>query len=299
MKQKIVIITGLTASGKSGLAMEIAKNYNGEIISCDSVQVYIGLDIGSAKESLENRRLIRHHLIDILEPSETFNVGEFIERASNALKDCLSRGRLPIFCGGTGLYLKALIEGYSLGSKADPSFREYWQEIAQKQGKKAVWDALYNKDKELAEKVHFNNLNRVIRYLEMTTFGKPDISPSILNDFDVLCVGINLEKDKIYPVINDRVDDMIKSGLENEVKSLMAKNLTLKNSSMNTIGYREMFSYLNGEIGYEECIELIKQHTRNYAKRQLAFMKTIKDIKIVNLHEAKELIENFLNKEVI
>lgn len=299
MKQKIVIITGLTASGKSGLAMEIAKKYNGEIISCDSVQVYIGLDIGSAKESLENRGIIRHHLIDILEPSESFNVGEFVERASDALKDCLSRGRLPIFCGGTGLYLKALIEGYSLGSKAESTFREYWQDIAKKQGKKAVWDALYNKDKELAEKVHFNNLNRVIRYLEMATFGMPEKAPSILKDFDVLCVGINLEKEKIYPLINDRVDDMIKSGLEGEVRSLMAKNLTPENSSMNTIGYREMFSYLSGEIGYEECIELIKQHTRNYAKRQLTFMKTIKDIKIVNLNEAKNLIENFLDKEEI
>ena len=295
MSNKLIIITGLTTSGKSSIAMEIAKKYNGEIISCDSVQVYKGLDIGSAKESIENRKIIKHHLIDIVEPKENFNVGDFIKKAKEAISECVSRGKLPIICGGTIMYIKALLEGYTLGSISNPEFREYWENQAEKYGKISVWNALNEKDPELASHVHYNNLKRVIRYLEMSTFGAPKTQDSILKDFDVLSVGINLEKDKIYPIIDKRVDEMISSGLENEVKTLINKNLTLENNSMNTIGYREMYSYLKGEIDYERCVSLIKQHTRNYAKRQLTFMKSIKGIKIVSIEEARKLIEEFLN----
>lgn len=294
MRQKVVIITGLTASGKSGLALDIARRYNGEIISCDSVQVYIGLDIGSAKEPEKNRKEIKHHLIDIIEPDKNFNVGDFVEQAKNALISCIERGKLPIFCGGTGLYLKALMEGYSLGSKSNDEFRKHYQTLAEKNGKKAVWDELFKRDKALAEKVHFNNLNRVIRYLEMATFGMPERVESILKNFDVLCVGINEEKEKIYPIINKRVDAMLLSGLESEVRGLIKKGLNSKNQSMNSIGYKEMYDYIMGEIDYITCVDLIKQHTRNYAKRQLTFMKTMKNIKLLNLNDAKKEIEKFL-----
>ena len=140
--KKLVIITGLTASGKSGLGLELAKKFNGEIISCDSVQVYKGLDIGSAKESIENRKIVPHHLIDIVEPTFDYNVGHFLHDCKIAVEDCISRGKLPIIVGGTGMYVKALLEGFTLGSVKHDDFRANWEEYALKFGKEAVWNEL-------------------------------------------------------------------------------------------------------------------------------------------------------------
>ena len=291
---KVLIITGLTASGKSSLALEIAKKYNGEIISCDSVQVYRGLDIGSAKESKENMQLIPHHLIDIVEPNVNYNVSMFLTDAEKAIKDCISRNKLPILVGGTMMYIKALIEGYTLGKIADNEFRNHWQEFAITNGKQAVWEELNKLNSNLASKVHYNNLNRVIRYLELATFGEPTKQDSILKDYNVLAVGINIDKSIIYPIIDKRVDIMLEQGLENEVRALINQGLTLDNNSLNTIGYREMYDYLTGNIDYTTAVNLIKQHTRNYAKRQLTFMKTINNLNIVDKNEAKLLIEAFL-----
>ncbi len=294
---KIVIITGLTASGKSGLAMELAQKYNGEIISCDSVQVYRGLDIGSAKESAENRAKIRHHLIDIVDPDTNYNVGMFLDDAQNAIVDCLNRKKLPILCGGTMMYIKALLEGYTLGEKSNEEFRAKWQEYAQKCGKLAVWQELNKLDSKLASKVHFNNLNRVIRYLEFATFGVPEKTVSILKDYQVCAVGINEDKASIYPKINARVDQMIDMGLQAEVKTLIDKGYNLNHNALNTIGYKEMYDFLVGKTDLTTCIDLIKQHTRNYAKRQLTFMKTMHNLNILDIAEAKNLVEEFLKGE--
>lgn len=294
---KLIIITGLTASGKSGLALELAKQYNGEIISCDSVQVYKGLDIGSAKESAENRKKIKYHLIDIVDPDFNYNVGHFLSDCKIAVEDCVKRNKLPIIVGGTGMYVKALLEGYTLGSNKNIEFRKEKEEKALKEGKLSVWNELNKLDPHLASTVHYNNLNRVIRYLELKTFGEPSKEKPIFSDFDILAVGIDAPKEEIYPKINARVDEMIKMGLVAEVTGLIAQGLNLTHTSMNTIGYREMYQYLIGEIDYETSVELIKQHTRNYAKRQLTFMKTIKGLKIVSKDEAKRLIVEFLNCE--
>ena len=294
--KKIVIITGLTASGKSGLAVEIAEKYNGEIISCDSVQVYKGLDIGSAKESLVIRQLIPHHLIDVVDPKQDFNVSDFVTKCKEAIVDIISRNKLPIIVGGTGLYVKALLEGWTLGSVGNEKFRQEWEDYSKINGKEAVWQKLNELDPDLAQKVHYNNLNRVIRYMELKIFGEPAKEKSILEDFSFIAVGINADKNDIYPLINARVDKMIEMGLEEEVKGLINEGLNLSYNSINTIGYREFYQYLNGEFDYETCVNLIKQHTRNYAKRQLTFMKTIKGLKIVSKEEAKKLIENFLKE---
>lgn len=295
--KKLVIITGLTASGKSGLGLEIAKKYNGEIISCDSVQVYKGLDIGSAKESVENRKLVPHHLIDIVTPDFNYNVGHFLADCKKAVNSCISRNKLPIIVGGTGMYVKALLEGYTLGSSKHDDFRLKWENFAAQNGKVEVWNELKKLDPDLASSVHYNNLNRVIRYLELKTFGEPTKQEPIFSDYNILAVGIDAPKDEIYPKINARVDEMVNLGLIGEVKGLINLGLNITHSSINTIGYREVYQYLTGEISYEKCIELIKQHTRNYAKRQLTFMKTIKGLKIVSKSEAKILIEQFLNCE--
>lgn len=294
--KKILIITGLTASGKSGLALDIAQKHNGEIISCDSVQVYKGLDIGSAKVTKQEQSLVKHHLIDIVEPFEDYSVGAYIKDCKKAVDDVVSRGKLPIIVGGTSMYIKAILEGYSLGGKKDEEYRKHLNDIATSQGKEAVWNILDEIDTNLAKTVHYNNLNRVIRYLEMKKNGEPKKEKPVFANFDILTVGINADKDKIYPKINDRVDEMISSGLVEEVKGLIASGLNLGHNSMNTIGYKEMYQHLNNEIEYDTAINLIKQHTRNYAKRQLTFMKTIKGLQIVDLNQAKILIEEFLSK---
>lgn len=296
--KKIVIITGLTASGKSGLAVEIAKKHNGEIISADSVQIYRGLDIGSAKESKDTMSNISHHLIDIKNPDETYNVGEFVEDCKNAIDDIISRNKLPIIVGGTGLYVKTLLEGYSLGSTADNELREKYQKLAEINGNEYVWNILNEINPEKAKTVHFNNLKRVIRYLEIELNPNEKDSEkttSILTDFDVLSIGVIADREVIYNKINERVDIMINDGLEQEVLSLKNQGITRNNQSVTSIGYREWFDYFEGKISKQETIDLIKQHTRNYCKRQLTFLKTIKGIELLDKAQAKIRIEEFLN----
>ena len=296
--KKIVIITGLTASGKSGLAIEIAKKYNGEIISADSVQIYRGLDIGSAKESKETMSNVSHHLIDIKNPDEKYNVGEFVEDCKNAITDIILRNKLPIIVGGTGLYVKSLLEGYSLGTAANNEFREKYQKLAEINGNKYVWNILNEISPEKAKTVHFNNLKRVIRYIEIELNPNQKESTktnSILEDYNVLSIGVIAEREVIYNKINKRVDIMIADGLEQEVTNLKNQGITRENQSVTSIGYREWFDYFEGKISKQEVIDLIKQHTRNYCKRQLTFLKTIKSIELLDKAQAKKRIEEFLN----
>lgn len=297
---KIVIITGFTGSGKSGLAVDIAKRYNGEVISCDSVQIYKRLNIGSAKVTTEEMEGIPHHLIDILEPTEDYSVGQFVKDCENAIKDIISRGKLPILVGGTGLYIKALLQGYNF-SNADKNeqFRQQYYDLALQFGNQYVWDKLNEIAPDKAKSVHPNNLKRVIRYLEIATFGQDDTSTySVLKDYNTLSIGIIADRQVIYDRINKRVDIMLEMGLEQEVQGLLTEGLSLDNNCLNTIGYREMTNYLQGEIDYNTCVELIKQHTRNYCKRQLTFMKTIPNLQLLNIEQARQTIEEFLNDNI-
>lgn len=297
---KIVIITGFTGSGKSGLAVDIAKKYNGEIISCDSVQIYKGLDIGSAKVTTEEMQGVPHHLIDILEPTQDYSVGQFVKDCEYAINDIVSRGKLPILVGGTGLYIKALIQGYDFNNvDKNEEFRQSYIDLAQKHGNEYVWDKLNEIDPAKAKPVHPNNLKRIIRYLEVATFGQEcNTTYSVLNNHNTLAIGIVADRELIYDKINKRVDIMLQMGLKDEVKGLLNKGLTLNNNCMNTIGYREMAQYLMGETDYETSVELIKQHTRNYCKRQLTFMKTIPNLKLLEKEDARKQIEEFLNDNV-
>lgn len=294
---KIIIITGLTASGKSGLALEVAKKYNGEIISADSVQVYRGLDIGSAKESLDNRDKIKHHLIDIKDFDEKYNVGEFLSDCKIAIDDIISRNKLPIIVGGTGLYIKALIEGYSLGgSTQNEDFRANLMGLAKNKGNMYVWEHLNKVNPEKAKTVHYNNLKRVIRYLEIEKYGDDKQNqPSILSDYDVCCLGIIADRESIYKRIESRVDDMIQSGLELEIKSLINAGAKREHQSMNSIGYKEWFDFFEGKVDREMTISLIKQHTRNYCKRQLTFLKTIPQLTLCDIQTARKIINGFFS----
>lgn len=295
--KKIIIITGLTGSGKSSLAIEIAKKYNGEIISADSVQIYKGLDIGSAKATKEEMSGVFHHLIDIKNSNDNYNVGEFIEDCKIAINKITAKNKLPIIVGGTGLYIKSLIEGYTLGqSKSDLSLRKKYEEMAKNEGNIAVWNELNKINPDKAQTVHPNNLKRVIRYIELANNSYvPDKTESILSDYNCLKVGLIDDRDIIYQKINKRVDKMINLGLEQEVKDLIDNGLTQSHQSMNSIGYKEWFDYFAGIATKEQTIELIKQHTRNYCKRQLTFLKTIGGVELLNLTQAKEKIERFLN----
>lgn len=297
MMKKIVIITGFTGSGKSGLAVKLAREYGAEIVSCDSVQIYRDLDIGSAKEEKSTMEEIPHHLIDIKDFNETYNVGEFIEDCKVAVEDIISRGKLPIIVGGTGLYVKALMQGYSLGdNKADLEYRAKLEEIAQNKGNNHVWDMLNELNSEKAQTVHPNNLKRVIRYIELEKNGVVNQNTeTFLKDYNVCAIGIIGDREKVYEKINKRVDIMLEMGLENEVKGLIDKGATRATQSTNSIGYREWFDYFDGIQSKERTIELIKQHTRNYCKRQLTFMKTMPGLNLLTLTEAEQKIKEFLN----
>lgn len=295
--KKIIIITGLTASGKSGLAIKIAKEFDGEIISADSVQIYKGLNIGSAKDPIEARQGVEHYLIDIKEPTQNYNVSEFIEDCKNAVNTILNKNKLPIIVGGTAMYIKALLEGFSLGSTtANLEFRNHYEELAKNKGNLAVWNKLNNINTAKAKTVHYNNLKRVIRYLEIEKFGQQtENSVSILKDYDICAIGVVDDREKIYAKINNRVDLMIKDGLEDEVTQLYNKGITREHQSVTSIGYREWFDYFEGKIDKKCVIDLIKQHTRNYAKRQLTFLKTIKNLKLLSIEESEKTIRSFLN----
>ncbi len=296
--KKIVIITGLTGSGKSRLAIDIAKRFNGEIVSADSVQIYKGLNIGSAKETLESMQGIKHHLIDIKEPTETYNVGEFVHDCLDAVKQIEAQGKLPIIVGGTAMYIKALLNGYTLGdTTSHPEFRQKYQLIAETKGNLAVWEELNKLNPEKAKTVHHNNLKRVIRYLEIEAYGSFETKTELpLKNYEVLSVGIVADRNLIYQKINERVDEMIDAGLEDEIKHLVNSGVKEGMQSVLSIGYKEWFAYLNKLQGREETINLIKQHTRNYCKRQLTFLKTISNLEMCDYATAQTKIENFLKE---
>lgn len=297
MMNNLIIITGLTASGKSSLALEIAKDFNGEIISADSVQIYRGLDIGSAKATIQERSIIKHHLIDIKNVNETYNVGEFVKDCKNSIEDIISRKKLPIIVGGTALYIKALLNGYTFTEQpANSDFRLKYQNLAKDFGNKYVYNLLVEKNPIKAQSVHPNNLKRVIRYLEIEEQGEIPSSKQdkFISNYNVCAVGIIEDRESIYKKINARVDKMISLGLKDEVKHLIENGATKTLQSMNSIGYKEWFDYFEGKKTLSDTIELIKQHSRNYCKRQLTFLKTIEQLDLCDINTAKNKIYNFL-----
>ena len=294
--KKLVVITGLTGTGKSDLAIEIAKQFNGEIISADSVQIYRQLNIGSAKVTKAEMQGIQHHLIDIKDFNETYNVGQFVHDCMEAVQQITNKGKLPIICGGTGLYIKALLEGYTLGECANIAFRQKYEQLAQEKGNQYVWQCLNDIAPEKAKTVHCNNIKRVIRYLELATKNvEVERVESPVADFDVLCVGIVADREEIYAKLNKRVDMMLKMGLEDEINSLISQGATRDMQAFNSIDYKEWFDYFDGKQTKDKTIELIKQHNRNYCKRQLTFLKTIKGIELVSKQDAETKIKRFLN----
>lgn len=273
--ENLLIITGPTGIGKTEISLKLANKYKGEIISSDSMQIYKKLDIGTAKVDLDKTD-IPHHMVDILEAHENFSVADFKFKAKEIISDINRRGGLPILVGGTGLYINSIV--YNLDfteTKADYEYRDELRKILEEKGSEFLYNKLFNLNKDMAEKIHPNNGQRIIRALEILKSGneKENNFRQENEDYNLIFIGINMDRERLYERINSRVDKMIELGLVDEVRSLLDKGLDKNSQSLKAIGYKEVISYLEGEIEYSEMIDLIKKNSRHYAKRQLTWFR--------------------------
>ncbi len=278
-KTRIVAIVGPTASGKTALSIELAKQNNGEIVSADSMQIYKGMDIGTAKPTIEERQGIVHHMMDVVDLSEEFSVARFCEMAHAVIADIKGRGKLPILVGGTGLYVDSLLNDLTFtASEGSPELREKLHQLAKEEGNDAVYKILQEMDKEAATRLHPNNLRRVIRAIElMKTTGisiieHEKISKKSDSRYDALIFGMMLEREELYNRINLRVDRMLEMGLMQEVEELKAQ-LKESKTSVQGLGYKELIWSLDGKITTDEAVEILKRDTRRYAKRQMTWFR--------------------------
>ena len=291
---KVLFVLGPTAVGKTEISIKLAKEFNGEIISCDSVQIFKGLDIGSAKVKKEEMKGVSHHLIDIVSPNESFTAFDMTEAIKEKIKEITSRGHLPIVVGGTSLYVKSLILGYNYGGVGiDAEYRNELNRILEKDGLEKLCEMLKNEDESAFDKIDKHNPLRVIRALEIAHLkGEKKTAKKTLNP---LTFALILDRQKLYDRINKRVDIMLKDGLVEEVKTLLGVGVKEDSQSMHAIGYKEVISFLKGEISYEKMVDLIKQHSRNYAKRQLTFLRGMEEVNYVDV-EDKDNVDSMLEK---
>ncbi len=278
VKQKLLVIIGPTAVGKTKLSIELAKRFNGEIISGDSMQIYKGMDIGTAKIKPEEMAGIPHYLIDIKDPSESFSVAEFQELVSSKISDIGTRGKLPIIVGGTGLYIQSVLYDYQFSeAPGDDVFRRELEQKARQMGNEALHKELAEVDPDSARSLHPNNLRRVIRALEiyhctgktMSEWQK-DQKHELL--YHTAIVGLTMDREKLYERINARVDIMMKEGLLEEVRKFYEDGLR-GCQSIQAIGYKEFYDYFDGKVSLETAIESLKQNSRRYAKRQFTWFR--------------------------
>ena len=275
-KPKVIAVVGPTASGKTGYAIELAKKTNGEIISADSRLVYKGFDIGTAKPSFEERQGIPHFMIDIVDPEVDYSAGLYAKDAQNIISDTLSRGKLPIIVGGTGLYFRLLLENYDVPN-VEPDY-ELREELSKLTFEK-LYSILAEIDKKRADEIEVNDKKKIIRSIELAKHLKKPLSEYKKEPlYDVEWIGMNYPRDVLYDRINRRVDMMVKDGLVEECKYLLEKHGRIKNLVC-TIGYQEMIEYLDGKVSLEDAKEKLKQNTRNYAKRQLTWFRKNPSIK--------------------
>ena len=284
-KRPLVILTGPTAVGKTALSVAFAKAINGEIISADSMQVYRHMDIGSAKVTKAEMEGVPHHLIDVLEPAEEFNVVLFQKMARQAAEEIESRGHIPILVGGTGFYIQALLYNIDFAENdEDRRLRRSLEEIAKEQGASALYEKLRAVDPESCEIIHANNVKRVIRAIEFYEKTGKKISAhnreqrQNISPYRFAYFVLNDDREKIYRQIDQRVDLMMERGLVEEVRALRAMGCSRGMVSMQGLGYKEILSYLEGEISQEEAVYLIKRDTRHFAKRQLTWFKREKEV---------------------
>ncbi len=287
----MIIVAGPTASGKSAAAVELAGRLNGSVISADSMQVYRGMDIGSAKITAEEMRSIPHYLIDCAQPSESWNVVRFQAEAKEALKDIYQKERLPVLAGGTGFYIQALLYDIDFTQMdEDGAFRKELEETAKAQGAEKLWEMLQQVDPEAAQAIHPHNVKRLIRALEFARQSGGEkisehnkIQRSRPAAYDAVFFVLTMDRAKLYARIDARVDMMMEQGLLEETRKLRESGLVPEAVSMQGLGYKELYAYLDGRIAsLEEAVTLIKRNTRHFAKRQLTWFKREKDVIWVN-----------------
>lgn len=312
MKAKILAVVGPTASGKSALAIELAKRFNGEIICCDSMQIYKQMNIGTAKPDEEELNSAVHHLFDFADPKVSFSCADYIPLANEVVEDILSRGKLPIFCGGTGLYLDRFLSGAEFEStEVDEDFRREMNAFALEFGNEALHQKLREIDPKSAEEIHPNNVKRVIRALEIyrtsgRTKSEIDSESKVFeSNYDCLQIGIKYEnREFLYDRINLRVDKMMQAGLLDETRELLENGIFEANATAaQAIGYKELLSYFNGEKTLISAIEDLKMATRRYAKRQMTWFSAHGNVNWLvadgkNLselcYEAEQIIKEFI-----
>ncbi len=285
-KPTLIVLTGPTAVGKTELSIRLAKEINGEIISADSMQVYRGMDIGTAKITETEKQGVVHHLLDCFEPDEEFNVAVFQEMAQKAICEIHARGHVPILTGGTAFYIQALLYGIDFNEEEhDDSYRNSLYKIGEsEEGKKQLHQMLSECDAEYAASVHYNNMKRVVRALEYHHFTGRKFSEYNQQqrereaEYRFCYFVLTDDRAHLYERINKRVDMMIKAGLENEVKNLLEKGFTTDLVSMQGVGYKELISYLQGKESLEEAVETIKKNTRHFAKRQLTWFRKEEEV---------------------
>jgi tRNA dimethylallyltransferase len=291
---KVIAIVGPTAVGKTSLSIELAKQFNGEIISGDSMQVYRGLDIGTAKVTAEEMEGIPHHLIDVRDVDESYSAADFQKAARKAIQEISDRGKLPIIVGGTGLYIQSLLWDYKLGNEGeleDDSLRAKYEAFAKENGNLALWEKLQLTDPLAAEKIHCNNRKKMIRALEVFELTghsilEPKEQPKEL--YNSFLIGLNTDRSILYQRINQRVDIMVEQGLLAEAKNL-AKNPTVQ--AAQGIGYKEFFPYLSGGSSLEAALEEVKLHSRRYAKRQLTWFRNRMSVRWYDLIQQPKKID--------
>ncbi|MBQ3418741.1 MAG: tRNA (adenosine(37)-N6)-dimethylallyltransferase MiaA [Erysipelotrichaceae bacterium] len=293
--QKVLVIVGPTASGKSAFGIECAKAFNGEIISGDSIQIYRGLNIGSAKISQDEMSNIKHHLIDIKDANETYSVKEFQERGRSLIEEISLKNKLPIIVGGTGLYIKALLYDYVFFDEEEKD--NPYDELSNED----IYDVLLKEDPASLEKIHINNRKRLVRALNVLRKHKTGIADIASKQehkllYDAKIIGLTLDRESLYERINIRVDKMIEEGLLEEIQGLLDSDINFSNQSMQGIGYKEFKEFFNGEKTLDECIASVKSNTKHFAKRQYTWFKNQMNL---NWYEdkdsAKKDIEEWLN----
>lgn len=279
-EMKIYAVVGPTASGKSALALELARRHGGEIISCDSMQIYKSMDIGTAKPTPEEMRLVPHHMIDVVEPTDSFSCADYVEMADAIVRDVVSRGKIPIFCGGTGLYLDSLLRGKNFeDGLTNDSLRAELLDYAARYGADALHDRLASIDPESALAIHKNNVKRVARAIEiyeLSGMPKSEIDRRSREEaprFEISAIGLNYsDRDELYRRIDARVDIMMSEGLEAETRALYEAGVFEVNSTAaQAIGYKELLPYIKGEEELGAAIDKLKMATRRYAKRQITW----------------------------
>lgn len=281
----LIVVAGPTASGKTALAIEIAKALDGEIVSADSMQIYEGMDIATAKPTPEELAAVPHHLIGFLPVEKPFSVADYAAMARDAINDILHRGKVPVLCGGTGLYIKAIVDNvqYSKEISGDEALRERLRLLAEREGNEALWRRLEATDPETAKRIHPNNVGRVIRAIEVMEVSGRSIREHEADSlrepcpYHVIELGLRYhDRETLYERINRRVDKMVEMGLPEEVKAARENGLTA--TAAQAIGCKELYGWLDGEETLEQALEKLKQSTRRYAKRQLTWFGADKRI---------------------